>query len=155
MKKEILNSILQGINSLEFKLKNQRLVCEREYIYILIEHQASKYSDRFFLNFGILYKKLMVDKKIDVGVCHFSSRYEQLLGNPTDRLFTSHVVNDEKEIKTICDNIDNIIVPFLLQFENQTFLLGVLPKKIPWDKIWLQNITGTDLLKSLEKGLLG
>ena len=155
-RKEFLDTLSAFFLTKGFKKKGNTMSLDTASSVSIVNFQKSSYGDMYYLNFGVFFKDKNQEVKTEtlkIEDAHFFTRYDKLLGTKTESIEIPEIEDISGFTQEIILNIDKKIMPYPEDLTSVTYLKTILPKNIPWDKIWLQNIKGDDLLKLVESNL--
>jgi len=107
-----------------------------------------------YLNIGLYFKNEDDNIKINtitIHDVHFFGRYHGILESKAGDFDLSVVEDISVLTGDIILNIENKIIPFLIELARPDYLKKIIRENnLPWDRIWLKNVTSEGLLKLIE-----
>lgn len=139
-----------------YKKKGNTFLADNGKTVSVFNLQKSAFGDSVYLNIGLYFKNKENDREIGTIKMldtHFTGRYYQILGLQGDDFDIAAIENASDFAEDITLNIENKILPLLLDLSSNNYLKYIIEEEgFLWKKMWLQNITKDELLKLVEPG---
>lgn len=107
---------------------------EYENLFVVVKPQKSRFGDEVYLNFGITYKDLMIDKTPKLENCQLTFRYRQFLMALKKDKFQFEIDDGfhKKDMRNQFEqNIKNYLEKMIFEFDDLKKMKSEFPNNIP------------------------